>query len=335
LGWPITLGVIMIVLLVVLLVGWILLTVAANQTNSGVYWAILAIGATFLVLVLVGVVLYLLISIKEIRLNQRQSNFVDSVTHELKSPIASMKLYLQTLSRRSVSAAEQAAFFRFMLEDLERLDSLIDHMLDAARVDQQLVEGDVRDVDLAGLLASAAATACQRYHLPTDTVRLDVEPARVQGRALEIEVVFRNLIDNALKYAGVPPEVEVYSRATPRGTVLTRITDNGPGIPAKLRRKVFGRFVRLGSELERSKTGTGLGLFIVRTLVKRMRGTIQICGRGALSGTIFEVELPGAAPKNKAVPSADIEPLADRASTADGRPQSIAPTRDHADAKTR
>src|SRR5438105_13238594 len=141
LGWPITLGVVMIVLVVALIVGWVLVT-ASQAQMSGVYWVALAIGTVFLVLVLVGVVLYLLISVKEIRLNQRQSNFIDSVTHELKSPIASLKLYLQTLDRRNVTEKQQADFYRFMLGDVERLDTLINHMLDAARLDHQPVETD-------------------------------------------------------------------------------------------------------------------------------------------------------------------------------------------------
>ncbi len=121
-GWPITLGVIMILLVVALIVGWVTVTVIGTE-RSAAYWALLAVGTTFLVLVLVGVVLYLLISVKEIRLNRRQSNFIDSVTHELKSPIASLKLYLQTLSRRNVDEQRQADFYRFMLEDVDRLDT--------------------------------------------------------------------------------------------------------------------------------------------------------------------------------------------------------------------
>src|SRR5205085_5223420 len=138
-----------------------------DQTDkSAAYWALLAVGTVFLVLVLVGVVLYLLISIKEIRLNQRQANFIDSVTHELKSPIASLKLYLQTLSRRNVTEKQQADFHRFMLEDLERLDMLINHMLDAARLDQRPAQDEPAvNVDLAATLSSCAQTACLRYHL--------------------------------------------------------------------------------------------------------------------------------------------------------------------------
>jgi signal transduction histidine kinase len=213
------------------------------------------------------------------------------VTHELKSPIASLKLYLQTLSRRSVTEREQADFYRFMLDDVERLDTLINHMLDAARLDQQPVEADVVDVELSSVLANCAKTLCLRYHLPAETVRLNLMPAVLHARPIDIEMVFRNLIDNAIKYGGDEPVVEVDMRLV-GDRVVTRVVDNGRGIPAKLRRKIFGRFVRLGSELERSESGTGLGLFIVRTLVNRLNGKITVRDRGNHAGTIFEVELP-------------------------------------------
>src|SRR6202521_1679944 len=171
-GWPITLAVVMIVLVVTLIVGWVALTVRETH-ESAAFWVLLLVGTLFLVLVLVGVVLYLLISIKSIRLNQRQSNFMDSVSHELKSPIASLKLYLQTLARRTVTEQQQANFYRFMLDDVERLDSLINHMLDAARLDQQPVETDIGDVELSAVLRSCAETACLRYHLPIETIRLN------------------------------------------------------------------------------------------------------------------------------------------------------------------
>jgi two-component system, OmpR family, phosphate regulon sensor histidine kinase PhoR len=290
-SWPITLAVVMIVLVVALLVGWVVLTVREVE-RSGLFWVLLVVGTSFLVLVLIGVVLYLLISIKGIRLHQRQSNFIDSVSHELKSPIASLKLYLQTLSRRSVTEEQQGHFYRVMLDDIERLDTLINHMLDAARLDQQPVEADTADVELSAVLRSCAETACLRYHLPLETVRLRSTPAVLRARSIDIEMVFRNLIDNAIKYGGAEPVVEIESQFAGDAVVVTRIVDNGRGIPAKLRRKIFGRFVRLGSELERSQAGTGLGLFIVRTLVKRLHGTISVRDRGDQSGTVFEVQLP-------------------------------------------
>jgi signal transduction histidine kinase len=290
-GWPIMLAVVMIALVVAMIVGWVILTLREVE-HSALFWVMLVVGTSFLVLVLVGVVLYLLISIKGIRLNQRQSNFIDSVSHELKSPIASLKLYLQTLSRRSVTEEQQANFYRFMLGDVERLDTLINHMLDAARLDQQPVENDITDVELSTVLRTCAETVCLRYHLPIETIRLTTTPAILRARPIDIEMVFRNLIDNAIKYGGAEPAVEVDSQFSSGDTIVTRIVDNGRGIPAKLRRKIFGRFVRLGSELERSQMGTGLGLFIVRTLVKRLHGQISVRDRGHQAGTIFEVQLP-------------------------------------------
>jgi signal transduction histidine kinase len=309
----------MIGLLVALIVFWIVLSFRA--------WAVLTMGTVFLLLVLVGVVLYLVFSIKEIRLNQRQSNFIDSVTHELKSPIASLKLYLQTLSRRSVTEAQQADFYRFMLEDVERLDSLIDHMLDAARLDHRPVETDIRDVDLPTLLASCAETACLRYHLPTSTIVLQTVPATVRARPIDVEMVFRNLIDNAIKYGGREPRVEIVSQPAPGNVIATQVIDNGPGIPKQQRRRIFGRFVRLGSELERSQKGTGLGLFIVRTLVKRLAGTISVRDRADGPGMIFQVDLPAREPSADASPREDASEPEPVSGTPDERFSSGAPAR--------
>jgi signal transduction histidine kinase len=293
LSWPITLGVSMIVLLVALAVGWIIVTArsALAGEHAALYWTLLAVGTTFLVLLLVGVVVYLLLSIKSVRLTQRQSNFIDSVTHELKSPIASLKLYLQTLTRRKVSDEQAEGFHRSMLEDLERLDSLINHLLDAARIEREPVETPLEEVDLTQLIRSIVRTAQQHYHLADNAVELRLNPATLNGRPADLEMLFRNLIDNAIKYSSPQPKVEVDLSAQD-GRVTARISDNGPGIPIKLRRKIFGRFVRLGSELERKQAGTGLGLFIVRQLVRRMRGKITVRGRGNQRGTVFEVELP-------------------------------------------
>src|ERR1700754_4850922 len=136
---PITLAVVMIVLLIVILVGWILVNTFAaieNDQRAGLYWALLSIGATLLTVLVVAVVFYMILAIKAINLSRRQSNFIDAVTHELKSPIASLKLYLQTLNRRTVPQHEQADFFKYMMGDVERLDDLINHLLDAARLEK-------------------------------------------------------------------------------------------------------------------------------------------------------------------------------------------------------
>jgi two-component system phosphate regulon sensor histidine kinase PhoR len=295
LGWPITLGVVMIVLLVALAIGWVLLNVnsaLSGGERAGLYWTLLAVGSVVLVLVLVGTVLYLSLTIKAINLNRRQSNFIDSVTHELKSPIASLKLYLQTLNRYPLSPEEQQSFYRDMLEDVERLDGLINHLLDAARLEKQPVESDIEEVELPGLLRECARSVCHRYHVPLETVVIDCPAIVVRAQRVDLDVMFRNLIDNAIKYGGSPPEVRIVGKREGESRVSVRITDNGAGIPLQQRRKIFGRFERLGLELERSKPGTGLGLHIVRTLTHRLKGRVRVREREGGSGTEFEIVLP-------------------------------------------
>lgn len=295
LSWPIALGVTLIVLVIALLIGWIIVTgKGATEGSPYVYYTLLAVGTTLFAVVLVGVILYLLLSIKAVRLTQRQSNFIDSVTHELKSPIASLKLHLQTLEMRKLSPEQVAEVHHSMLDVLHGLNHLIDHLLDAARLDKNVLnETPLEEVDLGQIIQGCIEPSCKVYGLPSETVELKLRPVEMMGRAKELEIIFRNLIDNALKYGGKEPKVEIdlYSPAPER--IAIRISDNGPGIPANLRRKIFGRFVRLGNELERKQAGTGLGLYIVRELVRGMFGKVNVRSRGNQLGTTFEVELPG------------------------------------------
>ena len=286
----------MIVLLVLLIVGWVTLAIygaLSSDTSPGLFWVFLPVGSVFCVLLLVGVSLYLSLSVKAINLNRRQSNFIDSVTHELKSPIASMKLYLQTLNRRSVTAEQQAGFLASMLEDVERLDHLTDQMLDAGRVETRPKDSDFEDVAIVSLLQDCAETVCLRYRVDVGVVKFDLQPCAVRARRVDLDMIFRNLIDNAVKYAARRTQVEVACRPLDEGRAAVCVTDNGRGIPPKMRRKIFGRFVRLGLELQRDRPGTGLGLYIVRTLVLRLRGRIHVHDRDGASGTVFEVILPG------------------------------------------
>lgn len=294
LGWPISLAIVMIVVLVALTVGWILLAFWGAQYSDqfkGIYYTMLCVGSALFVLMVVGVVIYLVLTIKAINLNRRQSNFIDSVTHELKSPIASLKLYLQTLNIRSVPEEERAKFYSDMLEDVERLDDLINHMLAAARMERS-AEDEQEPVDLSELLDGCIVIVCARYRVPLDTVQKELRPVTVLARRVDLELIFCNLIDNAIKYSGAPPEVMVRCHDDQAGAALVSVIDNGPGIPRKLRSKVFGRFVRLIPELERDKPGTGLGLYIVRTLVRRLRGRVRIKSPDTSAGTEFQVRLP-------------------------------------------
>ncbi len=298
LGWPILLGVVLIGSIIALGVGWVLVSVAAalGSRNAAFYYAILGVGMALLVLVLVGVIVYLALTVKAIALSQRQSNFIDSVTHELKSPLASLKLALQTLARRPVDPERQAEFHGIMLADVERLDTLVDHLLDAAKTLQRRRRPG-ETAALETVLKDVCAAVERRYGLSAGAVMLDctaVPGARVLSRETDLEIVFRNLVDNAVKYSLPAPRVEVSATAGPRGRVTVRVADQGPGIPVSQRPRVFRRFVRLGSELERSTPGTGLGLYLVRSLVRQMRGTVSVRGRLPPPGTVFEVELRAA-----------------------------------------
>lgn len=292
---PITLGVSMIVLVVVLVVAWIIVNiVAANQEGRpSFFWVWLAVGTVLLVCVLGGVIAYLTLSIKAVNLTRRQSNFLDSVTHELKSPVASLKLYLQTLTLREVDAQQQEDFHRFMLEDVERLDQLINHLLDTGRVEKAALASEDDKFQLEELLKECAELVCLRYRVPPETVDVEVPQTTMWTKHGQLEIIFRNLIDNAVKNGGSPPQVLVRAEALSPEEVVVKVIDNGPGIPLNQRRKVFGRFVRLGNELERSRPGTGLGLYLVRNLIKSLGGSIRVDDRAEGQGTEFAVTLKG------------------------------------------
>ena len=291
LKWPITLAVLMIVLLVCLTVAWVLLNFFSTN------WILLGIGLAMFAFVVAGVVFYLVLSIKQINLNRRQSNFIDSVTHELKSPIASLKLHLQTLGRRPVAEEQRQTFYLSMLEDVERLDQLISQLLDVARLSHEADEKNLTttEVRVDQLVQQIVPELCQRHSLDVACVQMHLESIAVNALLVDLAILFRNLLDNALKYAENPAEVSVTLQMLPdRETLLAIITDNGPGIPRNMRRRVFGRFFRIGEELERKKAGTGLGLFLVRTVVRRLRGKIAIVDSPNHTGTRFEVRLPAA-----------------------------------------
>jgi len=297
LSLPIILAIVMILILVVLTIGWVLLTVFGaieSDRMKGVYWALLSIGTTFIGVLLTGTIIYLVLTIKAINLNRRQSNFIDSVTHELKSPIASMKLYLQTLNRRHVSEEERGRFYRCMVDDLDRLDGLINQLLDAGRLEEGRIDADREDVFLDALLRDCANTVRLHYHIPPEVFDFQLQPCTIRAWRVDLDVLFRNLIDNAVKYAGSKPCVGVDLRRTADGRAIVRISDNGRGIPGRFRRQIFRRFERLGLELERERPGTGLGLYIVRNIARRLKARIRVRDNAPGPGTVFEVQLPGA-----------------------------------------
>lgn len=257
-------------------------------------WLALVLGSIALGISLFGITFYSFLTIKEIQLNRRQSNFVDSVTHELKTPIAALRLYLDTLLMRELSKDDRQEFYQTMETELERLDQLINQLLEVGRLDAIGSQTEPEHVDLSELLRSAAEQACRHHKCEVSEVfAFDTAPLILNSRRMLLEMVFGNLIDNAVKYGGVPPRVHISAMARGRDRVVVRVRDHGDGIPDEQRGNVFQMFFRGSDELQRTRRGTGLGLYIVKTLVGIMKGRITILDGPDDLGSIFEVQLPG------------------------------------------
>ncbi len=287
---PITLSVVLMVMNVALMVFWIIL---AAQIY---WWTALAIGTVVFVLILVGLSLYLVLTIKEVRLSQRQSDFIDSVTHELKTPIASLRLYLETLQMRTLDEEQRSEFYSTMKTELERLNHLISQLLEVKRLDALGMETDPEDILLEPLIRHCARVECNRRQIEIEQVfEFDIEPAVIHTRRILLEMIFRNVIDNAIKYGASEPQISVQVRVSKGGRVITRVMDNGEGVDPEIRKDIFKIFYRGESELERRKTGTGLGLYIVRTLVHLLGGKVTVHDRLDQPGSVFAIDLPGRA----------------------------------------
>lgn len=258
------------------------------------YWVMLIGGYALFLAVIVGLILFIVWLAKQIRLNQRQQNFIDSVTHELKSPLTSLKLYLETMQLRKLPPEKQAEFVALMLADVERLNMLIDHVLEAARVEQRRKEYPLVAIELKPLLEASVAMMRNRHDLPDGAVVLESPPLKVMTNPIGLEIVLTNLLDNAVKYSLDKVKVTVKACATGDGHVAIAIIDEGVGIPRNQIKRVFQRFHRVGNELTRIRKGTGLGLYIVKETLKSLQGSIRATSPGENLGSVFTVTLPGA-----------------------------------------
>ncbi|MEZ6123785.1 MAG: HAMP domain-containing sensor histidine kinase [Planctomycetaceae bacterium] len=257
-------------------------------------WPALILGSIALGISLFGITFYSFLTIKEIQLNRRQANFVDSVTHELKTPIAALRLYLDTLLMRNLNESDRREFYETMNTELERLDQLINQLLEVGRLDAIGSQTEPEYVELVSVLRNAAEQACRHHkYLPGDVFTFDVVPVTLHSRRMLLEMVFGNLLDNAVKYGGDPPRVHVTVAVRGRDRVIVRIRDHGKGIPDDQRGQVFQLFFRGSDELQRTRKGTGLGLYIVKTLVGIMKGRVSIFDAPEGPGSVFEVSLPG------------------------------------------
>jgi two-component system sensor histidine kinase SenX3 len=290
----VAMGVALIGVAVALTVAWQILA-APDSVARGVGTARAVayfFGSLLFLLLIGGLVLIVILLLREVRLNERQSNFVSAVTHELKTPVASLRLYLDTLEYRELPKNRQKQFFRTMRQDLDRLNSTINNVLDAALYTDHPVQ-DPRPLDLARLARRAIDLTLTRFQLPRETIRYEGPPSlHIAGDAQALETAVLNLLDNAVKYSKdkVRIEVEVWGDGDGQAHLLVR--DHGMGISRTQLPFIFTRFYRIGSEVRRSQTGTGLGLFIVRSVVKGHRGAITADSPGPDRGATFTVTLP-------------------------------------------
>jgi len=288
-------GVGLIAVAVVLTIAWQILAApeSAGPREVGTARAVTYFFGSLLFLLLIGgLVLIVILLLREVRLNERQSNFVSAVTHELKTPVASLRLYLDTLEYREIPLERRAEFYRTMRQDLDRLNRTINNVLDAAMYTDHPVR-DPRPLDLTRVARRAIELTRTRHQLAPDAIRYE-GGARlfVSGDAQALETAVLNLLDNAVKYSRGDVNVVVEVWADGDGQVHLQVSDHGMGMSRTQLPFIFTRFYRIGSESRRRRAGTGLGLFIVRSIVKGHRGTIAADSPGPGRGSVFTVTLP-------------------------------------------
>lgn len=278
---------------VALNIGWILL-----NWRTGL---MLVVGVIFFVVIITGVVLNTIFLIREIRKNEQHDAFINAVTHELKTPVASMRLYLQTLQSRDLDEAKRREFYDIMLSDSDRLTNTIDQVLRAASNASSSKKSWSAPVDLSALVRECVDLARRRHHLPEDAVHytpsLDSDRANVLGDIDELRAAVSNLLDNAVKYSGQRVSVAVELARTEAGKLAVRVSDDGVGIPHTELKRIFKRFYRIPGNVATRVRGTGLGLFIVRSVAEKHGGKVFAESQGTGHGSTFTIELPAAPPK--------------------------------------
>jgi len=292
----VTVGIALIAVAVALTVGWQILGLGERPATSEIStlrWVVYILGLLLFLLLIGGLGFLVVLLLREIRLNERQSNFISAVTHELKTPVASLRLYLDTLEMRALPDEKRRDFYQTMRQDLDRLNSTISSVLDAAMYSGKKAL-DAQPLDFARLVRRAVELTQTRHQLPPEAVRFTgPESLRVMGEGPALETVVVNLLDNAVKYSRDKIDVEVELTSGSDGLLHLRVRDHGIGMSRTHLAFIFNRFYRIGAEVRRSHTGTGLGLFIVKNIVKAHRGTISADSAGPERGSTFTITLPG------------------------------------------
>jgi signal transduction histidine kinase len=276
-------GLISVILL--LYVGWVLL-----NWRTGI---LLLFGVILLAMIISGVILNTFFLVRAIRRNEQHDAFINAVTHELKTPVASIRLYLETLMSRTVDDHKRKEFYQAMLKDSERLLSTIEQVLRTGRIGPSTHLVNLAPIDLGELLEDCVTRARKLYNLKPES--LQYRPglcAEIQGDIDEVRAALSNLLDNAIKYSGNPVQVKVETAKVDSKYIAVRVKDQGIGIPKTELKRIFKRFYRIPEASSRRANGTGLGLYIVRSVAKRHRGRAWAESEGPGHGSMFVLQFP-------------------------------------------
>lgn len=282
------LGICLVALAVALNVSWIIL-----HWRQGV---ILFFGVIFFAAIILGLILNTGFLVREIRLNENHDSFINAVTHELKTPITSIRLYLETLQRREVDENQRQQFYRLMLEDTDRLQGTVEQVLKAGEAGYKRAEKTLTEVDFGALVDDCMTLARTRHHLQSAALHwqapLNGNAINVKGDPEELRTAILNILDNAVKYSGANVDVSVRVDALDEKLVALQVRDNGVGIPSGELKRIFKRFYRVSGRSVAQVKGTGLGLFIVRAVARAHGGRVFAESAGEARGTTITFELP-------------------------------------------
>ncbi len=285
----VTLGVCLAVAAMVLNISWIIFNWREIVP--------LVLGVIFFGFIIAGVILNTIFLVREIRRNEQQDSFLNAVTHELKTPITSIRLYLETLQKHDLDERQRGEFYQVMLEDTQRLIGTVEQVLRAARVVQKNALLLRSEVAVGPLVQEAMELARSRHHLSPAAMdwAQDGRPAEqltLMGDREELFTALSNVLDNAVKYSPVDPSIRIAVVTPDLKHVQIRVRDNGVGIPRVELKRVFKRFYRVLTPGPAQVKGSGLGLFIVRAIARRHGGDARAESDGPGRGTTVTIELP-------------------------------------------
>jgi signal transduction histidine kinase len=281
-------------------------SLAAVATAVGFGWIIfnwreglkLFLGMMFFGTITTGLVLNTIFLVREIRRNEQHDSFINAVTHELKTPITSLRLYLQTLQQREVDEAQRREFYHLMLDDTNRLLGTVEQVLKAGAAGHKR-KGQRVSLDFGNLVGECVEIARNGRHLPAEAIHFEATNgfgAQVNGDPEELRTAVSNVLDNAIKYSGAKVDVSVRVEAADGKYLRLSVQDRGVGIPPGELKRVFRRFYRVSTRSLAQVKGTGLGLFIVKAIAKKHGGRAFALSDGEGQGTTVVFELPRSLP---------------------------------------